>query len=680
MTRFWMFAMIGMLLMTGCGGKAGSEQSRQADELIEKAYKAKDYQQLMELAESQEATGALSHAKADYWRGYASDRMNRKRMAEFYWKASLRNAASSSDGEDMDVFAKSASRLANLQTVRGDYESVLRNAIPVAERLEALQCDTTSDYINLLIYIGCCQAGLGKASDSTTDGFDRAYQKHLDNIGKHHSDAAYKDAIAGLINIAYACITVADYKKALTWTDNFGKLLGEYEQRPGTNSDYIDKQLARFNIYKAIALEGLGQQEEAAKVYEAFMATSFSKTPEGRINANDYLTAANRWGEAADNYKSLDAMLGAQQAGYTLDNIQNLFLKKYHTNLHAGRRDSAIAASLLICDSLDNAFALAKKIDEEEQATIVQKVELMTEQQAEAARNAHFALVAALVGVLLCIIGYILYRRHGNQKLKEAHQELKQAYGQLEGDTISKERTETERRIAHDIQQHMTPESLPQHKGLSLCATLLPGKGISSDLYDSIIRDDKLFFCIGNAIKTDIQSSLLVSTVWALFRTAAALEEAPDRIVTSINEAIAKEKNTETGVSLFVGVLDLQTWQLAYCNAGHPTPLLLTGDEVGKLETENDKPIGTAQGHTYIAQTTTIEAGTKLFLYTNGLLNAQNTEGKTYGEKRLKGVALQGMKMHTSAQPFMESISEAIKTFTGDTPQDRDLTMMVIQH
>ena len=675
-----MFAMIGLLLMTGCGGKAGSEQSRQADELIEKAYKAKDYQQLMELAENLEATGALSHAKADYWRGYASDRMNRKRMAEFYWKASLRNAASSSDGEDMDVFAKSASRLANLQTVRGDYESVLRNAIPVAERLEALQCDTTSDYINLLIYIGCCQAGLGKASDSTTDGFDRAYQKHLDNIGKHHSDAAYKDAIAGLINIAYACITVADYKKALTWTDNFGKLLGEYEQRPGTNSDYIDKQLARFNIYKAIALEGLGQQEEAAKVYEAFMTTSFSKTPEGHINANDYLTAANRWGEAADNYKSLDAMLGAQQAGYTLDNIQNLLLKKYHTNLHAGRRDSAIAVSLLICDSLDNAFALAKKINEEEQTTIVQKVELMTEQQAEAARNAYFALVAALVGVLLCIIGYILYRRHGNQKLKEAHQELKQAYGQLEGDTISKERTETERRIAHDIQQHMTPESLPQHKGLSLCATLQPGRGISSDLYDSIIRDDKLFFCIGNAIKTDIQSSLLASTVWALFRTAAALEEDPDRIVTAINEAIAKEQQTETGVSLFVGVLDLQTWQLAYCNAGHPTPLLLTGDEVGELETESDKPIGTVQGHTYIVQTTTIEAGTRLFLYTNGLLNAQNTEGKTYGEKRLKGVALQGMKMHAAAQPFMESISEAIKTFTGDTPQDRDLTMMVIQH
>ena len=674
MRKLWILAMVPLLFIISCGSKDSSKNNKEAEAKMEKVHKAKDYQQMLTLADELETAGELSTATADYWRGYASDRMKRKRMAEFYWKASLEDA-----DENMVIYAKSASRLVNLLTVRGDYESALKDAIPVAGRLEEEQCDTTSDYINLLIYIGCCQAGLGKAGNATADGFDRAYQKHLDNIEKHHSDAAYKDAIAGLINIAYACITIEDYNKALIWTDNFGKLLGEYEQRPGTNNDYVDKQLARFYIYKAIALEGLGQKDEASKVYEAFMTTEFSKTPEGRINANDYLMAANRWGEAADNYKSLDALLAKQEYGYSIVNIQNMMLKKYRTNLAAGRRDSAIAVSLQICDSLDNAFAEAKKIDEEEQATIIQKVEQMTEQHVEATRKNYLTLLSAFIGVLLCFIGYVLYRRHSYRKLQQTHKELKDAYGQLKDITMAKGRQDTEQRIARTIQQNMVPKALPQYKGLGLHATLIPGNGINSDLYECIIRDDKLFFCIGNAIEDNIQSSVLAGTVWALFRTAATLEDAPEQIITAINEAIVKESQTEVGISLFVGVLDLKTWQLTYCNAGHDTPILLMGEEIGQLDAEPNKAIGTTRGYTYVSQAKAIDTGTMLFLYSDGLLKAKNAEGKSYGEKRMRGAALQSMKMHPTAKPFMESMDEAIKKHTGDIQQDSDITMMVIQ-
>ncbi|MBQ8989118.1 MAG: serine/threonine-protein phosphatase [Prevotella sp.] len=679
MRKLWIFAMIPLLFLMSCGSQEGGEQNQKAENLLEKAHKARNYQLLLTLADSLEATGELSTAKANYWRGYASDRMNRKRMAEFYWKASVEGAANSTSESSTDIYAKSASRLVNLLTVRGDYESALKVAEPAVARLEKLECDSTSDYINLLIYIGCCQAGIGKAGEATSDGFERAYQKHLDNIDKTHLDGAYKDAIAGLINIAYACNTIGNYKEAINWTDKFGKLIGEYEQRLDANSDYIDKQVARFDIYKAIALEKLDEKEEAAKVYEAFKETEFSKTPEGRINANDYLTAAGRWDEAADNYSSLDALLNKQEAGYSIDDIQNLMLKKYQANLLAGRRDSALAVSLQISNALDNAFAQAKKIDEEEQATIVKKVEQMTEQQAEEARNKYYILVAALVGVLLCFLGYIFFRRHGNQKLQEAYEDLQDDCRLLEENTAKKERIETERRIAHSVQENLVPQALPKYPKLGLHALFTPGNGISSDLYDTIIRDDKLYFCVGNAADNSIQTSILANIAWSLFRTAAALEDAPERIMSVINQGIAKEGQINRGVTLFVGILDLKTWVLSYCNAGHDTPLLLLGDEVSPLEVEPNKPVGSVYGWEFIPQETTIAPGTMFFLYSNGLTKVRSKDHKQYGEKRVRGEALQAMKLHPSPEPFIDSMHEAIEKYIGDTPQDYDMTMLVIK-
>ena len=325
-SRFWLLAIMAVVLTMACSSGPSKEQSAKAGRMIETAHKARDFNRLLTLADSLEKAGCLTQAEAYYWKGYASDRMKKTRMAQFYWNTSLEASANSTNKEDLDTYAKTASRLANLLCVRGDYKGALKIALPAAQRLEELQCDTTSDYVNLLIYIGCCQAGAGNSDSDADDLFKRAYQKHKDNISNTHSDAAYKDAIAGLINIAYFYNYIKNYQAGLTWTGHFGEMLNEYEQHSDANAEYIDKQLARFNIYQAIALEGLGKKEEAAKVYETFKNTLFSKTPEGKINGNDYLTAAERWNEAADNYGSLNAMMDQKEASVSIDDIQELML------------------------------------------------------------------------------------------------------------------------------------------------------------------------------------------------------------------------------------------------------------------------------------------------------------------------------------------------------------------
>ena len=658
-------------LFFSCGNKPSEEEMARAEQLIEEAHKAKDYQRLMSLADDLEANGSLTPAKAHYWRGYASDRTNHRRMAEFYYNTALKAAGQ----EDLDIYAKAASHLANLMAIRGDYKNGLKLATPVVQKLEELQCDTTSDYVNLLIYIGCCQAGLGSSGNATADGFDKAYERHLDNVKKYRTDEAYKSAIAGLINIAYACNHTGNFRDAVRWNGHLSEMISEYEQRPGVNTDYIDKQQARYHLYQAQALEGVDKPDEAAQAFDAFRTTQFAKTPEGRIMANDYLFAAKRWSEAADNYQRLDAMLGEGNGSYTLDNIQSLLLKKYLANLQAGRRDTAIAVSMLLCDSLESAFKRAKEVDSEEQAVIVSKVEELGEQQVAETRR-HQMETLGLLGLLaLIILGYLLYRRYHHHQLRKAHEELREDVGNIEAAATQRSRSETEQRLAATIQQRLTHEPLPQRKDIALYVSQTPGTMPGGSFYDTQLRGDTLLFCIGSATAQGIDATTAAAMAWAQFRTAAAFAESPEQIVNAISQAIADGQNIP--VRLFVAQLDLTTGQLRYCNAGNNTPLV-TDEEISLLPGDDTLPAGAQLGLVYTAQETTIAPGKLLFLYTNGIAEATDADGKPLGDKQLRGIALQTAKINAKAKPFYDGIVQAIGDYTAGRPQTDDLTLMVI--
>ena len=519
--------------------------------------------------------------------------------------------------------------------------------------------------------------GLNKADKETEEHFSIAYEKHLANIESTHSDESYKDAIAGLINIAYACITTQNYDQALKWTDRFGKLLAEYEQRQGINTDYIDKQLARFYIYKAIAHERMGQEEEAEKIYQQFLETNFNKTPEGKINANEFLISAGRWDEAAFNYRSLDAMFEGKDA-YTIDNIRNYALKKYKTNLQAGRLDSALVVSRLICDSLDHAFNLAKEIDAEEQVVIIDKIEQLTQQQAETARERQMGLFVLLGILFLCFVAYAIYRGYRGHKLHKAHTELKADYSDLEERTAEKERAQTLQATALDAQKALLPAPLPKRKDLTVLVTLTSGTALSSDLYDYLIRDEQLFFCIGTAHGDTIQSSVQMAMAWSQFRTAAAITNTPALILSAINRSLATIHGDKPVVDLFVGVLNLTTGQLDYSQAGIISPLLMENDEVTVLPIETTPAAGADETATFFNLQAEVAPGAMLYLYTPGVAAITNAEGKIYGEKRLRGSVLQAMKLNAKPAGFLANITEVLKNFADTEPQATDQTMLLI--
>ncbi|WP_028902290.1 SpoIIE family protein phosphatase [Prevotella sp. P6B4] len=678
-TKHWIFlTMIIALLLTACGEEQQKGQISEADKLIEATQKTRKYTELLQVVDSLETIGSITSTKACYWRGYAYDKMKHQRLAEYYWKASLNAAAESTDPDEMTYYARSASRLANMLSVRGNYEEGLNISIPVVQKLESLDCDSTSDYLNILIYIGCCQEGLG-TNEGNAEGFNKAYQRHMENIETYHNDLVYKDGITGLINITYNYIYAKKWQEALNWITRFGQVLSEYEQRLDADADYIDRQLARYDIYQAIALEGLGRSEEAAKAYEKFLTTQFSNTPKGRIDANDYLTTAHRWDEAAENYSSLNAMMGETPQNYSLENIESLVLKKYRTNLLAGRRDSAIQVAMDISNALGQAITKSKNIEKEELAVIVDNVEKMTEQEAQKNRKYQTLIVIGFVCLILCMTAFMVVRHRKAKQMEAQYEDLRYDYDRLEADTIVKEREDSELRIGQNIQQVMPPSLMPKHKHFDMWSAVKLGQIQGGGVMDFCLRNGKLFFCVGEATVEGVKASLLTTLVKAQFRTAAAFEPRPEKIMMAINSALAKNDEQGVGVRLFVGVLDINNGVLYFCNANHSAPLLVS-NELHHLPVEQNVPIGERPNWKFEAQETTLLPGTMLFLNTDGLIKVKNAEHRVFNEKRMLGSALQAMKLDPRPKPFIDNMLDAVQHFAGDYEQRDDMSLLAIRY
>ena len=255
-------------------------------------------------------------------------------------------------------------------------------------------------------------------------------------------------------------------------------------------------------------------------------------------------------------------------------------------------------------------------------------------------------------------------------------QSLKQYVDELKASTAAKASIESELNVAHTIQMSMIPKTFPafpNRDDLELYASLTPAKAVGGDLYDFFIRDEKLFFCIGDVSGKGVPASLVMAVSRTLFRNISAHIDEPDYIVETMNENICEGNEQCMFVTLFVGVLDLQTGRLRYCNAGHDMPYV----EATHLPCDSNLPVGLMPGMKFSVQEAMIAPGKILFLYTDGLTEAENGNQKLFGMQRITDVitAFEG-----SPQQLIETMTDAVHEFVGDTEQSDDLTMLAFRY
>jgi len=262
-------------------------------------------------------------------------------------------------------------------------------------------------------------------------------------------------------------------------------------------------------------------------------------------------------------------------------------------------------------------------------------------------------------------------------------QSLVKYIDELKDTTSQKASIERDIRIASAIQKGMLPEKFPSktdRDDVQIYASLTPAKDVGGDLFDFYFRDEKLFFCIGDVAGKGVPASLFMAVTRAVFRTVSVRESMPDRIMATMNKIIAEMNKNSMFVTLFVGVLDLPTGHLYYCNAGHDAPLLI-GAGVGMLPCDSNIPVGFRPSWKYTLQEAQVFTDTTIFLFTDGLTEAMDANQSQFQMERVTDVASQALaKQHLEPQQLISEMTEAVHQFVGNAEQSDDLTMMAIQY
>lgn len=256
---------------------------------------------------------------------------------------------------------------------------------------------------------------------------------------------------------------------------------------------------------------------------------------------------------------------------------------------------------------------------------------------------------------------------------------LKQYIEDLKQTTATKEHMLSELTIAHDIQMGMITKDFPQREDIDIFASMTPAREVGGDLYDFVIDGDEVFFIVGDVAGKGVPASLYMAVTRTLFRNLASNYQSAANVVREINRAIATANEQFLFVTLFVGVLDLKTHILTYCNAAQNAPVLIPPDgECQLLQTEVNLPVGVVDHYNYEEQQVTFAPGTALLLYTDGLTEAVNSHRKLFGEERL--LACMETCREQQAPDIVAYLQQQVKLFADGKEQSDDLTMLYLRH
>lgn len=271
-----------------------------------------------------------------------------------------------------------------------------------------------------------------------------------------------------------------------------------------------------------------------------------------------------------------------------------------------------------------------------------------------------------LLGLAMLIL-IIWYAGRNNKRLIES--------------TARNQSIENELNIARKIQMAMLPTRFPpfpDYPNINAYGEVIPAKEVGGDLFDFYIRENRLFFCVGDVSGKGVPASIVMAMTRSFFRSFTSYMDNPAKIVMQMNDSLSGEGNDQSMfVTLFLGVLNLTTGELHYCNAGHNSPLVIGHRSLVNLDCKANLPLGVIGGFAYQEQAAKLEIGDTLFLYTDGLTEAENARHEQFGEERMgELLAAHGEQ---SPQELIETMHQAVAKFVGYAEQSDDLTLFAIR-
>ena len=248
--------------------------------------------------------------------------------------------------------------------------------------------------------------------------------------------------------------------------------------------------------------------------------------------------------------------------------------------------------------------------------------------------------------------------------------------------TAEKERIGTELSLASNIQDSVLPNdfpAFPDRKDFDIYASMVPAKEVGGDFYNFFLIDrDHLAIVIGDVSGKGIPGALFMMVINILVSERLKMGRSPAQVLTDVNDAIIDHNESDMFVTLWVGIIELSTGTVVAANAGHDDAAVYHKN--GKFElfkTKHNFVVGPMKGSSYKDFAIQLGTGDKLFLYTDGVPEANNEDGKLLGLDRMMDILNEYKK--DDPKTVLDGVYKGVKEFEGDAPQFDDITMLCVE-
>ncbi len=246
----------------------------------------------------------------------------------------------------------------------------------------------------------------------------------------------------------------------------------------------------------------------------------------------------------------------------------------------------------------------------------------------------------------------------------------------LHAKVLDEERLKSEVDVARDLQERLLPTHLPQVESLELSGFSIPCRGVGGDYYDCFRTPwGEILLAIADVSGKGVPGAILVANLQGLVTAAGQRRESPARIVEHINSRLCEMEKPDRYVTLCLARIDPLTGTLAYCNAGHPSLLLIRADGAIEELTRGGLPLGIRAAASYEGGETIMRSGDVLILYTDGITERRHGNHE-FGKERLH--ALASRRRRLSARALQDAILSAVRDFSP-TPLDDDTTLLLVK-
>ncbi|MBP7653082.1 SpoIIE family protein phosphatase [Candidatus Dependentiae bacterium] len=247
--------------------------------------------------------------------------------------------------------------------------------------------------------------------------------------------------------------------------------------------------------------------------------------------------------------------------------------------------------------------------------------------------------------------------------------------------TASKERIQSELKVAHNIQMSILPKQYPDRKEFSLRAFMQPAKEVGGDLFDFFFIDEDYYcFVIGDVSGKGVPAALFMAVTKTLIKATAMASIMPAKILEEANNELSRDNDNAMFCTLFCGVMHIPTGVINYSSAGHNPPLLIKKGK-NPVYLKNEKKcvaLGVWEGYEFTNEKLTLESGDTLYLYTDGVTEAVNPTLELYSEPRLES-EIEKIK-NIELDQVCPAVMNDILKFADGADQADDITMLVLKY